>query len=297
MISIIIPCYNEEGFIERAIHSVLQQDEYDWELICINDGSCDKTSETLHTYTQEDKRICVIDQPNRGVASARNTGLDYVKGDYIVFLDANNILPPYALSHMLHIAQRSLADVVVSECYDLNTSSQPQLTHRYQLHTNVLKDIVASRKAHSQVWNKMYRASILQSKRFIDGIYFEDWPFTITLFADIKSYASTKIPCYVYTLEQESIVRSGFTQEKIASFITGIRYVHQYFLHHPERVYAQRRISDSLQMCINKTYRSKENRTELAGYLKKEIKNLKEEGIISPFDLSLKSYYRLWKMA
>jgi teichuronic acid biosynthesis glycosyltransferase TuaG len=95
LVSIITPAYNAECFIVETIQSILNQTYQEWELIVINDGSTDSTSELVTAFS--DPRIYLIEQQNSGVSAARNAGLELVKGKYITFLDADDILPPKSL--------------------------------------------------------------------------------------------------------------------------------------------------------------------------------------------------------
>ncbi len=293
-VSIIIPVYNVEEYLGACLDSVLAQDFKDFEAICINDGSPDKSSEILSEYSRKDNRITVINQENKGLSGARNTGLDNAKGEYIVFLDSDDKLPSYAISLMLAIAEKSSADVVVSEKFDKNRSSNPKINFNYTIHKNPLKDLLKARHAMSSACSKMYKAEVICNKRFIEGIYFEDWPYVTTLFAKIKSYASTKIPCYIYTSDNTSIIRSNFNKKKILSYMTGIRYVFDSTKDEKVQSYARKRIAIAAKMCINKTYKEKDK--QLANLLKAEIKELRENKILYLRDVPLKTLLRLWRM-
>ena len=97
MVSIIIPIYNVEKYLQECIESVLQQSLQDIEIICVNDGSTDNSGVILEKFAETDKRILVINQENKGVSAARNTGLRCAKGKYIYFLDSDDYLAPDAL--------------------------------------------------------------------------------------------------------------------------------------------------------------------------------------------------------
>lgn len=97
LFSIIIPVYNVEKYIQACLDSVLGQSFSDWEAICVNDGSTDRSDSILEEYAAKDDRIRVITQPNSGTATARNTGLRVAEGDYIFFLDSDDWLEPDSL--------------------------------------------------------------------------------------------------------------------------------------------------------------------------------------------------------
>ena len=95
--SIIIPVYNVESYLRDCLDSVLHQTFADWEAICVNDGSTDRSGEILEEYASRDQRFKVIAQPNGGLSSARNTGMTKAQGDYLVFVDSDDWLESNAL--------------------------------------------------------------------------------------------------------------------------------------------------------------------------------------------------------
>lgn len=298
-ISVIVPVYNVETYLPRCLDSLLIQTFSDFEIICINDGSLDNCDKILKDYAKKDKRIKLIDQENQGLSGARNTGLNNARGEYIVFLDSDDYLPSFALEVFIKIALESKADVIVSDKMinlSKNESVQIPLEIKWQIHNNPLADILNSPKIFSSVCNKMYRADILQKKRFIQGIYFEDWPFITTFFGIIKNYASTPTPLYYYDDTIHSIMRSEFSVKKIYSYMTGIRYVFDFYKNTKNINLAKKRIAIAVRMCVNKTYRDKNNLKILAPVLTEEVQKLFFERIVCWWNLSIKTLYRLWKM-
>ncbi len=95
-VSLIMPAYNAAAYLAASIGSVLNQSWQEWELLVINDGSKDETTEIVRSFT--DPRIQLFEQPNRGVSNARNRGLEHAKGEFVAFLDADDILPPDSLA-------------------------------------------------------------------------------------------------------------------------------------------------------------------------------------------------------
>ena len=107
--SIIVPVYNAEKTLRRCIDSILAQTYPNFELILVDDGSKDSSATIIDEYAAKDSRIIPIHQPNGGVSSARNAGLDNAYGDYVVFIDADDyITPPY-----LHEYQRNSEDLII----------------------------------------------------------------------------------------------------------------------------------------------------------------------------------------
>lgn len=111
-LSIIIPCYNAELYIDKAIDSIINQNYKNWELILINDGSIDKTQDILQRYSSNDNRIKVINSNNGGVSKARNLGLEKVTGNWILFLDADDWYELNAFNKIVERISTTSADVI-----------------------------------------------------------------------------------------------------------------------------------------------------------------------------------------
>ncbi len=116
LISIIIPCYNGEKFLKDALASVLWQTYTNWECILVDDGSTDGTAEVFGNFVQKDQRFRYFRQNNSGPSSARNNGIDKAKGEFIQFLDADDVILPGRLEHCLKIFEQSnQTDVVYTD--------------------------------------------------------------------------------------------------------------------------------------------------------------------------------------
>ncbi len=292
-ISVIIPVYNTEKYLPACLDSVCSQTFQDIEIICVNDGSTDKSGEILAKYAEQDKRIVVINQENSGQSKARNVGLNIAKGSYVNFVDSDDRLPSFALQTLHQIAQTTGSDVVMSE----KRLSHPVLSSgaiHWQMHTNVVEDFVNNPDVFSSVSNKLYRVELLKDHRFIEGIYFEDWPFLTTLMGKIKKFATTQTPCYIYREDNESTTRSPFTTKKVDSYITGIRYVYDFYKDSPELKLVQKRMAVAAKMLINKVYHSKDR--TLKDYTLPQLDALFNEKIIFKSNLPLKSFMRYFLM-
>lgn len=118
MISVIIPCFNSEDVVSRAIESVLKQTYTDYEIILVNNNSSDNTLKILNDYLKENPGVIkVFNEYKKGAPAARNKGLDEAKGEWIQFLDADDELMPEKLEKHIAIANNSKADIIVGNCY------------------------------------------------------------------------------------------------------------------------------------------------------------------------------------
>ena len=117
MVSVIIPAYNVEGYIARAIESVQRQTFTDYELLVVNDGSTDRTGKIIQQYTRHDLRIVDFHIENSGAPAARNLALDHARGKYIHFMDADDWAEPAMLADMVALAEKDHLELVVAGFY------------------------------------------------------------------------------------------------------------------------------------------------------------------------------------
>ena len=108
MVSIIVPAYNAEKYVEECMKGILSQSFRDWEMIVVDDGSTDQTPELVDHFAKDDDRIRVIHQKNGGVGKARNTGQDAATGVYIAFVDADDVLPVDSLKTRVDLFTENL---------------------------------------------------------------------------------------------------------------------------------------------------------------------------------------------
>ena len=288
-ISVIIPVYNVEKYLTECLDSVLEQTLKDIEVICVNDGSTDNSGQILDEYARQDPRIKVIVQENKGLSGARNTGVKIATGEFTCFVDSDDRIPPFALDTLWQIAQAAKVDVVMSEKRQSQLITQTEPVH-WQIHTRVMPDFVNNRHISSSAWNKLYRTKLIQNHPFIEGIYFEDWPFLTTLMGRISAFATTPTPCYIYRENNTSITRSSFNVKKVDSYIKGIQFVYAYFKDSKDLIWAQKRMSVAAKMLINKVYHS--GNKELRLYAAQQLKLLFRQKILLKRHLPLKTLIR-----
>ena len=113
LISIIIPVYNVEGYLRECLDSILAQTFNDFEVICVDDGSTDKSLDILNEYAQKDSRFVIVHQENKGAGSARNAGIKLAKGKYVQFLDSDDYFEPTMLEELYNHAEKYNADMTV----------------------------------------------------------------------------------------------------------------------------------------------------------------------------------------
>jgi len=209
LVSIVMPAYNAEKYIEEAIQSVLMQTYKHWELIVIDDGSTDNTRSIIDTF--KDKRIHLISQENAGVSAARNRGIDIVKGEYITFLDADDTLSNISLkSRVSMLKNNKKLDVVhgIVSIKDELLNREMEIYKTFS-HKNLFKMILNLDKRVSYNPSYMIRRSSLGTIKFIEGMtHCEDMLFMIELFVQDIQYAYVDKVVYNYRVSNNSAMNN-----------------------------------------------------------------------------------------
>lgn len=195
-VSVIMPIYNASNYLPPALDTVLDQTLREIEVICIDDGSTDKSLAIIKEYQQKDERIRIVTENNAGVSTARNKGLIRARGEFVIFLDGDDFYEPDLLEKLYTLAVKDELDISVCD-YDIYNTKQSRFTpavaedHREIL----LRGTVASKNEYPDyilqcmtgyVWNKMFRTSFLREKglMFAPELYvFEDVHFVCTTLA------------------------------------------------------------------------------------------------------------------
>ena len=178
LVSVIIPVYNVSRYLPQCFDSVISQTYRNLEIIVIDDGSTDDSGSICDQYAEKDDRIHVIHSDNRGLASARNLGLENVRGEYISFIDSDDWIEPHAIDTFLKTAIMTEADIVNARyCSEYVGRTVHRPIGKKDSHIYFGKDILsafAEGKFGNVVWNKFYRAECFRDIRFPDGHNYED---------------------------------------------------------------------------------------------------------------------------
>jgi len=205
-VSVIVPVYNTEAYLKDCLDSVLNQNFNDYEIICVNDGSPDNSFSILNEYKTKYQHISVIEQDNQGLSIARNTGLDYAKGKYIIFLDSDDMLLPDMMQDTYCKAEEMELDVLAFNFTDSsqNLSNEKNFSEEnahvdgiyYFLHYYIENQDFPS----SASWGYLYNRSFLDEHklRFKPGIYHEDEHFFIRMLMHVKKMTLLNRTCYLY---------------------------------------------------------------------------------------------------
>ena len=215
-ISIIIPVYNTEKYVEKAVRSVMGQTYQNLEIICVNDGSTDGSAEILYMLQKEDPRIIIVEKENGGLGDARNCGLARATSEWIGFLDSDDTIQPDTYEKISKAFQsdpdiiifgvrvvredgRAVSSANDEKYYTVHFSGEIQVSDYVIKHTDV------------SVANKLFRKSVLEKLDIhFEKIYYEDFPFTLQYFFSVRKAYYFKDKLYNYLRHSGSIMAETF---------------------------------------------------------------------------------------
>ncbi len=210
MISIIVPVYNVEPYLEQCLDSIIHQTYRDIEIIVVNDGSTDRSGEICRAYAGRDPRIVLFETENRGLSAARNLGIDNAHGEWIMFVDSDDWVEPEFCEAPLRAAMENDADLVVF-CFTKVCQSGQTIPVKLSGVGNITREM-AVECGRPAVWNKLYRRRLFDTIHFPEGRRYEDVAVTHRLVYRSKQIMMMETPLYYYRIRDGSILRSGDRQ-------------------------------------------------------------------------------------
>lgn len=208
-ISIIIPIYQAEEYLERCLNSILTQDYTYWEAILIDDGSKDQSREIAEKYVNGDSRFSIYHQENRGQASARNVGLSFATGDYIMFLDSDDWWYDFSLlKKLVADIEKNDWDILIFDTKEIKKAGERVLKQGTPADsTRVLKKNLLQDKLSDTVWDKIYRTSLWSGVMFPEGHILEDFYILPEVFDKAQKIGILNVVGYAYNrLNEKSTI-------------------------------------------------------------------------------------------
>ena len=184
-VSVVMPAYNAEKYIEESITSVINQTYTNWELIVIDDGSKDNTAEIVKQFAEKDKRITLyLNEKNMGVAKTRNRGFDMAKGEYIALLDSDDIWLPEKLEKQLKLAEETDAEIIYCS-YEL-ISETGEKTGKDFIVSPCTDFCEMLTKCMFSCSTNIFKSEIFKNYRFSNNYYHEDYVLWLELLKNGK---------------------------------------------------------------------------------------------------------------
>ncbi len=260
-VSVIIPVYNVEKYLSSCLNSVLHQTYQDFEIICVNDGSTDRSGKILDLYAKKDHRIKVFTQSNKGQSAARNKALKVAKGEYIQFLDSDDFLHPQTLEATVWFAQKYGTDLTVfsyeqeenpgelsHSSYDrVNFKRLPHVLTDEPLYFSyaqtrtdeygkcvgnraTVKDVLSDfGEEFGMVTTTLFRRECFNKLRFKEGVYYEDTLLMTKILRDKPKTVILPVQFYKYRKNMNSTTNVIFSEKHLISLYEVCKGVRDYY--------------------------------------------------------------------
>ena len=207
-ITVIIPVYNVENYLERCLKSILYNTYTNLEIICVNDGSTDNSKKILEDYSQRDKRVIVINKKNNGISSARNAGIKIATGEYIAFVDSDDWIHKKYFEYL--IRGIDTADLVICNYIRSYKSGSVETDDAYRVQSISPIDVLKNKELKSYVWGKLFRHQLVDEIRFSESEKLEDSLYNMDVLLNNKNLKinHVDIPLYYYFVRAGSLVNN-----------------------------------------------------------------------------------------
>lgn len=279
-ISIIVPIYNAEKYLNKCIDSIINQSKKELEIILINDGSTDNSETIIKKYN--DKRIKYFKNKNQGIGKTRNFGIEKATGKYIMFLDSDDFLELNACEKMFEKAEKDKLDIVICDYYRYFDNGKKEEVKLPNFKNSSLKDNPNIICEHLSPWAKIYKTDLLKNNniKFVENLKYEDAPFVIEALDCAKKIGKVNLPLNYYVIHEKS--ETTVRDERVFDIIKIIDIIRKYT---KSKKYLKEKI-DKLTVRIITNYtiqqRMQEDKNigirfinEAFSYLKKEVPDYK----------------------
>lgn len=210
-LSVIIPCYNVEKYIEECFTKIVQKSSYKIEYIFIDDGSTDRTNSILYTLSEKshNKNIIILKQKNKGMSAARNVGIETASGDNFLFIDSDDFVSENYIDEMLKTHYNNQSDITSSNL----------IKYPFNVEIKIKDRRLNSKKVVNNwpqvVWGKIFKKDIISTDRFKDGAVFEDTMFTPATYMRATKFSVCRSVTYFYRQSvKKSVMMTKWPEQK-----------------------------------------------------------------------------------
>lgn len=220
VISVIVPIYNVENYLDRCIESIVNQTYKDLEIILVDDGSPDNCPQICDSWAEKDNRIKVVHKENGGLSDARNAGMLHVTGEIVSYIDSDDRIESNMFEKMLTQMEQDNSDIVscgvkwVEENGKLLRNDTVEQNEILDTHS-AMSELINDGKLKQHVWNKIYKTELIKAIPFEKGKYHEDvfWSYQIIGKAERVSVVTDSY--YYYVQRTNSIMGEGFSEKRL----------------------------------------------------------------------------------
>lgn len=218
LISVIVPVYRVEAYLDKCIRSIAEQTYRNLEIILVDDGSPDRSGTICDAWAAKDSRIRVIHKENGGGGAARNTALDAAGGELIAFVDSDDYIAPDMYDHLYELLSGG-ADI--AECDFVTTSddaaefAQAELQITEYTREEAMGEHIQDTVFRQLIWNKLYRREMIGNIRFPVGTSIDDEFFTYQVLGNARHLVRSTKVCYAYRQQPDSIMHQTYSLKRL----------------------------------------------------------------------------------
>lgn len=220
LISVIVPIYNVEKYMDRCLESILNQTYKNLEIILVDDGSNDGSEKKCDYYLCVDERVSVIHKENGGLSEARNFALDVMNGELVTFVDSDDYIDSCLIETLYNLMEEYKADI---SCVSFQRVFEGGKKEKKSCKTRVvtyngaeaIEQMLYKKNVDTSAWGKLYKASHFTEIRYPVGRIFEDWGTTYKIFYGKEKIVYSNVKMYFYLQREGSILHDEFSEKKL----------------------------------------------------------------------------------
>ncbi len=306
-ISVIIPVYNVEKYLEECVNSVLAQTYKNIEIILVDDGSTDSSGAMCDSFAEQHNHIKSFHKSNGGQSTARNMGLDVARGKYIYFLDSDDIIVSTALEQLCIIAETDSSDVVffdaesfIDEKPDLQMKQTYMRKHKYPVQSGIkaFEQMQTFNEYHCVVWGMLLRKSLLVDNaiKFISGVYYEDMAYTYEVLCRAQTVSQCHEVLYRRRYRENSTMTSMKSKKYFDSSVAVYEYIRDFSVENKfaEYNFAKKYIARNASNVFNNFYKlNRQDKKLCKDKLLKVKKEILHDNAYGDTALKMKCYSNL----
>lgn len=230
-VTIIIPIYNAENFLVKCLDSMVSQTFQDIQILLVNDGSTDSSEAIIDKYVNSYPTLFEkINKENGGQATARNLGVNYAVGEYVIFIDADDYIEPSMIEELYNNAKQSDADIAICDYYEITNNTKKEYKNAL---TNYSENIIINYiLSNPSPWNKLIKLDLIKqnSIKFLEKHIYEDLATMPILCGYVKTIEYVQKPLYNYIIRKGSTMRQTTYNPKLDSIFVAMDYLENQFV-------------------------------------------------------------------
>ncbi len=312
LISVIIPVYNVEKYLDKCIQSVVNQTYENLEIILVDDGSPDNCPKICDEYAKKDKRIKVVHKENGGLSDARNAGIKYSNGEYLTFIDSDDYIVDNYVEFLYNLIIKENADISMGKHYIVypNKTINAFTGEYFVMNSHdCLEKMLYGEDVDVSAWAKLYKRKLFDKIEFPVGRLFEDSATTYKLIDKANKVAFSSQPIYYYVIRKNSITNNKFNEKKM-DLIISTKEMGNYVMNKYSDLKnaCNRRVMYSylstLTQLVKTNEKNKKYKDEMMMYIKKNRKSVLRDrripkrdrvGLIATF-LGFRGFKTFWRV-